>query len=50
MQWFSQVWKVWGAGESAQRYLLPLASCLLPLSYSLFPIPYSLQPTAKSLY
>ncbi|WP_287263157.1 MULTISPECIES: hypothetical protein [unclassified Moorena] len=44
MQRFSQLSKVWGDRESAQRSLLPLASCLLPLACSLLPTPYSLLP------
>ncbi|NEP31254.1 MULTISPECIES: hypothetical protein [unclassified Moorena] len=45
MQRFSQLSKVWGDRESAQRSLLPLASCLLPFASCLFPTPYSLLPT-----
>ncbi|NEN94764.1 MAG: hypothetical protein F6J94_17545 [Moorea sp. SIO1F2] len=39
VQRFSQLSKVWGDRESAQRSLLPLASCMH--ASCLFPVPYS---------
>ncbi|NEO43504.1 MAG: hypothetical protein F6K55_04960 [Moorea sp. SIO4A3] len=39
VQRFSQLSKVWGDRESAQRSFLPFGFCLLPLASCLFPTP-----------